>query len=103
MCIYIYTHAYIHILIYIYIRIMYICARIYGCGTSRFARRQMPVSQAKARKRANCHLEPKALSLHPVANPKKLETGLRTNRAGVPSASLLRIEAVGFPTFLLLL
>ena len=35
--------------------------------------------------------------------PKKLETGLRTNCAGIPFALLLRTEAVGFPTFGLLL
>ena len=40
--------------------------------------------------------------LHTV-NPKKLETGLRTNSAGIPYTLLLRIEAVGFPTFGLLL
>ena len=28
----------------------------------------------------------------------KLETGLRTNSAGIPYAILLRIQAVGFPT-----
>ena len=32
-------------------------------------------------------------------NPRKLETGFRTNSAGIPYALLLRIEAVGFPTF----
>ena len=31
-----------------------------------------------------------------LANPKKLETGLRTSRAGVPSRVLFRIEAIGF-------
>ena len=34
-----------------------------------------------------------------MANPKKLETGLKTNSAGIPYTLLLRIEAVGFPTF----
>ena len=38
-----------------------------------------------------------------IANPKKLETGLRTNSAGIPFALLLRIGAIGFPTFGLLL
>ena len=33
----------------------------------------------------------------------KLETGLRPNRAGIPYTLLLRIEAIGFPTFWLLL
>ena len=35
--------------------------------------------------------------------PKKLETGLRTISAGIPYTLLLRIEAIGFPTFGLLL
>ena len=35
--------------------------------------------------------------------PKKLETGLRPNSAGIPYTFLLRIEAMGFPTFGLLL
>ena len=38
-----------------------------------------------------------------MVSPKKLETGLRTNSAGIPYAILLRIEAIGFPTFGLLL
>ena len=38
-----------------------------------------------------------------IINPKKLETGLRTNSAGIPYTLLLRIEAIGFPTFGLLL
>ena len=38
-----------------------------------------------------------------MVNPKKLETGLRTNSAGIPYTLLLRIEAIGFPTFGLLL
>ena len=41
--------------------------------------------------------------LRVLENPKKLETGLRTNRAGIPYTLLLRIEAIGFPTFGLLL
>ena len=36
-------------------------------------------------------------------NPKKFETKLRTNSAGIPYTLLLRIEAIGFPTFGLLL
>ena len=32
-------------------------------------------------------------------SPRKLETGLRTNSAGIPYALLLRIEAIVFPTF----
>ena len=40
--------------------------------------------------------------VHPIVNPKKLETGLRTNSAGIPYTLLLRIEAIGFPTFGLL-
>ena len=35
-----------------------------------------------------------------IVNPRKLETGLRTNSAGIPYTLLLRIEAIGFPTFL---
>ena len=36
-------------------------------------------------------------------SPIKLETGLRPNSAGIPYTLLLRIEALGFPTFGLLL
>ena len=36
-------------------------------------------------------------------NPKKLETGIRTISAGIPYTLLLRIEAIRFPTFGLLL
>ena len=32
------------------------------------------------------------------ANPRKLETGLRPNSAGIPYTVLLMIEATGFPT-----
>ena len=38
-----------------------------------------------------------------TVNPIKLETGLRLNSAGIPYTLLLRIEAIGFPTFGLLL
>ena len=38
-----------------------------------------------------------------LVSPKKLETGLRTNSAGIPYTLLIRIEAIGFPTFGLLL
>ena len=38
-----------------------------------------------------------------TVSPKKLETGLRSNSAGIPHTLLFRIEAVGFPTFGLLL
>ena len=38
-----------------------------------------------------------------TVNPRKLETGLRPNSAGIPYTLLLRIEAMGFPTFGLLL
>ena len=38
-----------------------------------------------------------------TVNPIKLETGLRPNSAGIPYLLLLRIEAMGFPTFWLLL
>ena len=34
-----------------------------------------------------------------TVSPIKLETGLRPNSAGIPYALLLRIEAMGFPTF----
>ena len=37
-----------------------------------------------------------------IVDPKKLETGFRTISAGIPCALLLRIEAIGFPTFWLL-
>ena len=43
------------------------------------------------------------LPKNPIVNPKKLETGLRTIHAGIPYTLLLRIEAIGFPTFRLLL
>ena len=39
----------------------------------------------------------------PTVNPIKLETGLRPNSAGIPYTLLLRIDAMGFPTFGLLL
>ena len=35
-----------------------------------------------------------------TVNPIKLEIGLRPNSAGIPYTLLLRIEAMGFPTFL---
>ena len=38
-----------------------------------------------------------------TVNPEKLETGLRPNSAGIPYILLLGIEAMGFPTFWLLL
>ena len=39
-----------------------------------------------------------------TVNPIKLETGLRPNSAGIPyTLLLLRVEAIGFPTFGLLL
>ena len=38
-----------------------------------------------------------------TVNARKLENGLRTNRAGIPYTLLLRTEAIWFPTFELLL
>ena len=38
-----------------------------------------------------------------IVNLRKLENGLRPNSAGIPYTLLLRIEAIGFPTFGLLL
>ena len=38
-----------------------------------------------------------------TVSPIKLETGLRPNSAGIPYTLLLRFEAIGFPTFGLLL
>ena len=38
-----------------------------------------------------------------TVNPIKLETRLRPNSAGIPYILLLRVEAIGFPTFGLLL
>ena len=38
-----------------------------------------------------------------IVSPKKLETGFRTNSAGIPYTLLLRIQAIGFPTVGLLL
>ena len=43
------------------------------------------------------------ISKAPTVTPIKLETGLRPNSAGIPYTVLLRIEAMGFPTFWLLL
>ena len=37
-----------------------------------------------------------------IVNPEKLETGLRTTSAGIAYTSLLRNEAIGSPTFGLL-
>ena len=45
----------------------------------------------------------KAVKVGSIVDPKKLETGLRTISAGIPYTLLLRIEAMGFPTFGLLL
>ena len=42
-------------------------------------------------------------SLGFTVNAVKLETGLRLNSAGIPYTLLLRIEAIGFPAFKLLL
>ena len=42
-------------------------------------------------------------TLSSTVSPMKLETGLRPNSAGIPYTLLLRIEAMGFPTFRLLL
>ena len=39
----------------------------------------------------------------PAAKPNKIETGLRTNSAGIQYTLLLRLEAIGFPTSGLLL
>ena len=44
-----------------------------------------------------------ACRLKSRVSPIKLETGLRSNSAGIPYTLLLRIEAIGFPTFGLLL
>ena len=38
-----------------------------------------------------------------TVSPIKLETGLRPNSAGTPYTLLIKIEAIGFPTFRLLL
>ena len=38
-----------------------------------------------------------------TVNSIKLETGLKPNSAGIPYTLLFRIEAIGFPTFGLLL
>ena len=47
----------------------------------------------------------RAINLKPSigVNPIKLETGLRPKSAGMPYTLLLRIEAMAFPTFRLLL
>ena len=44
-----------------------------------------------------------SLGLGFTVNPIKLETGLRPNSAGIPYTLVLGIEAMGFPTFWLLL
>ena len=59
--------------------------------------------------RLGCRLSPefpgfrvshlRVLGLGLVVNPKNLETGLRTNSAGIPYILLFTIEAIGFPTF----
>ena len=46
---------------------------------------------------------PKPLNPRLHSKPEQLETGLRAISAGIPYTSLLRIEAIGFPTFGLLL
>ena len=38
-----------------------------------------------------------------LVSTRKLETGVRTNSARIPYTLLFRIEAMGFPTFWLLL
>ena len=45
----------------------------------------------------------RAVGRSTTVNPIKLESGLRPNSAGIPYTLLLRIEAIGFPTFGLLL
>ena len=54
---------------------------------------------------ATTHSNPNTCAGHPVltVNSIKLETGLRPNSAGIPYTLLLRTEAIGFPTFGLLL
>ena len=47
-------------------------------------------------------LEGLGLMAHTV-NPIKLETGLRPNSAGIPFTLFLLVEAIGFPSFGLLL
>ena len=46
---------------------------------------------------------PEGLLLRSTVDPIKLETGLRPNSAGIPYILLLRVDAIGFPTFGLLL
>ena len=63
-------------------------------------REVLPISKTQHPNR----LRTQMILLQPtIVNPKKLETGLRTNSAGIPYTLLLRIEAIGFPTFGLLL
>ena len=47
--------------------------------------------------------EAETKSLRTTVNSINLETALRPNSAGIPYTLLLRIEAMGFPTFGLLL
>ena len=48
-------------------------------------------------------LGPKRVQGILTVNPIKLETGFTPNSAGIPYTLLLRIGAIGFPTFALLL
>ena len=57
---------------------------------------------ASLRSRLSVHSRLSRSDGHRV-NPIKLETGLRPNSAGIPYTLLFRIEAIGFPTFRLLL
>ena len=52
---------------------------------------------------ASCSGNIDGLGFRVSVNPIKLETGLRPNSAKIPYTLLLRIEAIGFPTFGLLL
>ena len=62
---------------------------------------QLPLTQLRAN--ADNVIETQLPMQSFIINPKKLETGLRTNSAGIPYTLLLRIEAAGFPTLGLLL
>ena len=63
-----------------------------------------PSSQAPSLQHSSkLQAPPSRASQPPTVNSIKLETGLRPNSAGIPYTLLLRIEAMGFPTFGLLL
>ena len=70
-----------------------------GSGEARHGRRVSAWRIMGLRNRAMLRVTILIVTVIPI----KLETGLRPNSAGIPYTLLLRIEAIGFPTFRLLL